>query len=274
LLVHGIWSSGTTWDNFNPLINDARFLVRRANYPNDREFAVGASSAYDQLKACIIQYKTLNKVAAIQADVVTHSMGGPVIRTITLQQNYLNDSLFPTFGKGPIRRLITIDSVHLGTRFANLLLNNQCVADIFTNDFGQPTGNGAVSDLAEGSLAIQRINGRQTPFGVHTVVGLASGFQKNVNGLGIQWRVDRRCRGNVFTGFDDVVGPENDLLVSGASQRGGRAANSATVTQFQDRIHSAPFVPAGARVLDSMDIAQRVIDLLNTNDSTLFNRLP
>ena len=157
-LVHGIWSYSLAWTNFNPLISDSKFLVFLADYPNDQHFETAANAVYLELKASFSRYKKSNNVAAVQADVVAHSMGGPVVRTMALRSDYLDDRSFCTFGKGPIRRLITIDAVHLGTRIGNYLLSHQCVANFLTNDLGLPTGNGAVEDLADGSMAFKTIN--------------------------------------------------------------------------------------------------------------------
>jgi hypothetical protein len=280
-VVHGIWSNIAAWTTFLPIFQDAKFFVRGTSYPNDREFAVGADKVYNDLKVAFDIYKQNYKVAAIQADVVAHSMGGPVVRTMALQPNFLNDRDFPTFGKGPVRRLITIDGVHLGTKMANYLLSTECAANLFTNDFKMPTGNGAVSDLADKSDAIQRINDQQTPFQVHTIVCLANGTQKFAIGTAISAGLDLICPPptpfghTFFPGFDAILQDDNDFLVAANSQRDGRLASSTTVTQFINIVHSDSFIiiPKANRLLNVQIVAERVIELLNSNDHTLFSPL-
>ena len=85
-------------------------------------------------------------------------MGGDVSRTMLLQSNFLTNSTFPTFGAGPINKLITIATPHLGTPVAADLLasNNACVRNVLASDqnyalasitFSGQTANGAVGDL-------------------------------------------------------------------------------------------------------------------------------
>jgi hypothetical protein len=119
------------------------------------------------------------QAAAVQVDVVGHSMGGDITRTLPLLdqmpgQKYLT---YDTFGKGIVHKLITIDTPHLGSPLANDLLipangstnspNNICTASIMIlggNDSfnsvsfsGYPTVNGAVYDLEKGSTALKNI---------------------------------------------------------------------------------------------------------------------
>jgi len=73
------------------------------------------------------------QAAAIQADIVSHSMGGNVVRTMALNPSFLSSD---TFGKGLVHKHITIGSPHLGTPVARELLNddqNKCVRDILAD---------------------------------------------------------------------------------------------------------------------------------------------
>jgi triacylglycerol esterase/lipase EstA (alpha/beta hydrolase family) len=60
-------------------------------------------------------------VASIQADIVAHSMGGIITRYFAAFLFFLNDVSFPTFGQGPVHKLITIDIPHFGTPLATQL---------------------------------------------------------------------------------------------------------------------------------------------------------
>jgi len=276
-LVHGLWAGPNAWDGFSPLINDVRFYVRRADYSskNDREFEGVAGDVYVQLQQQLVKYKRFSGVAAIQADVVAHSMGGPAVRTMAIQPYFLGDYCNPTFGKGPIYRLITIAGVHVGSGLANYLLDepNRCLADLFKSH-GHAPDHGGVRDLAVGSEALQKINSNQTPFPVHTIVGQTDQWTKSFNEALINFGFDyvlpfMGCRGLKPFSFDELLKEEqNDLLVAASSQLGGRAGPG---KWFDQVVHDVPFY--GNKELASGDIAGWVIDLLN-GDSLRFRPLP
>ncbi|MGH7775257.1 MAG: esterase/lipase family protein, partial [Candidatus Binatia bacterium] len=77
VLVHGIWSAAAEWKNFRPLINDPKLFIRRVDYKetNAAHFADNAPIVGDQIKPFIDEYKVAERVAAVRADIVTHSMG-------------------------------------------------------------------------------------------------------------------------------------------------------------------------------------------------------
>jgi len=106
-------------------------------------FQYNAPSAMSQIEGRITKFKSgVNPggipVAAIQADIVAHSMGGDIVRTLPLQQglfqvnasaNFLSNL---NFGQGILHKVITIDTPHLGSTLATQLLNgqNNCVANL------------------------------------------------------------------------------------------------------------------------------------------------
>lgn len=281
-LVHGIWSSFTTWDHFGGLAGtDPRFDIQRADYSwiSDRGFSNTAPVVYDQLKVYLNFFKRDHNVAAVQADVVSHSMGGPVVRTIALRPNYLNDPLFPTFGGGPIRKLITIAGVHKGTPLADYLVHEPCVESVFYVLRYDPYG-GAVDDLTPASAAITSINGPgvQTPFVAHTIVGLATSEDKAdvelwINTVGSFFA----CWNLIHFDFDRILGVNNDLLVPESSQV-GFDINSPATENIGGTVHSPPFptLTFDPAETSHIGIANRVIDLLDesVHDPTVFSPLP
>lgn len=201
VMVHGLWGSWSDWDNFSPLITgsssvDPRFSVGRASYDapisisssvpnysastlylhqpeeNALGFAYNAPAVLNQIEQWIAEFKAgANPVgaqaAAVQADLVAHSMGGDIARTIATLTNFLNDSQNPTFGQGSIHKLITIDTPHLGTPLATKLLSSpeSCVqgylallggdysfSSVTLSDGATP--NGAVGDLVGDGEAV------------------------------------------------------------------------------------------------------------------------
>ena len=163
VLVHGLWGSAASFDNFTPLITDAIFDVNYATYDNaitgitsttpsyskssaieanSLGFAYNAPSVLAQINNFIANYRTSANVASVKADIVAHSMGGDVSRTMFLLSNFLSNPTFPTFGAGPINKLITIATPHLGTPVAADLLasNNACVRNVLAGGPGLRAG--------------------------------------------------------------------------------------------------------------------------------------
>lgn len=160
VLVHGVWSSAKeTWEAFCPLYSacanrDTRFSVSEVDYSyvvkqiqqetikaNALGFAFNAPDVLSQLRNAVQLFKYGNnpagiQTAAVQADVVAHSMGGDITRTIALPNNPRYSFYVDlNFKSGDVHKLITIDTPHLGTPVAKQLLDprNACVARIVTN---------------------------------------------------------------------------------------------------------------------------------------------
>jgi pimeloyl-ACP methyl ester carboxylesterase len=173
MLVHGIWGNVGNWNTFisnlysllavsklpfiySPigyggpefplplLISTVPALpagdmakIQAANDTSSLSFAyVGGTYVLPQINQSINQFKSDNHVAAVQADVVAHSMGGLATRSLPeLGLAYYTDA---TFKAGPVHKLITIDTPHLGTPLATDLLStsaplgdNSCVRRLF-----------------------------------------------------------------------------------------------------------------------------------------------
>ncbi len=166
VLVHGLWSDPSAWNNFSPLYTssgpDPRFFVRRANYSDIVGGSFVASvPAYDpavlsrtsgsalgfafnapfvllQVSDFIQDFKDgMNpasiQVAAVQADIVGHSMGGDITRYLALLPDFVSSE---TYGQGVIHKLITIGTPHLGSPLAIDLLQdaNSCVRNVFAKN--------------------------------------------------------------------------------------------------------------------------------------------
>jgi pimeloyl-ACP methyl ester carboxylesterase len=191
VLVHGLWDSPALWKNFLSDANkDPRFMeVDKANYSvnlngeiasnsdcvyplcseflklkikqngNQLGFAYNAPLVMNTIKTAIKTLRTKdpnNPVAAAQADVVAHSMGGLVTRQAEGLPEFADNS---SFGVGSIHKLITVGAPHLGSPFATRLLQEGCMAFLkglqgyivfgehvnFTD--GQPSEHGASFDL-------------------------------------------------------------------------------------------------------------------------------
>jgi pimeloyl-ACP methyl ester carboxylesterase len=316
VLVHGLWSDPSAWDNFSPLINekkaDKRFLVTKAAYDgtvtgitasvpvysngvlakvkaNALGFANNAPTVLKAIQDAIKTFKAQFNVAATRADVVAHSMGGDIARTIAAPADFASSD---TFNMGSINKLITIGTPHLGTPIAAQLLQpaSQCLRDFLANHksialqtvtIAGKDVHGGVGDLQENSDAIGS-------FQVGTVLSTAyiAGVVNatNLNGLDCSSKIpalychpqyiresacpndplaqDLRSTSwpNIFKHQANDVVP-NDAIVPVASQ-----LNNSSGLQFPGLIHSTGLEPLGFNgpaEADSSAIANKVIDLLN-----------
>jgi hypothetical protein len=304
--VHGLWGNASSFNNFTPLITDANFNISRAVYANaitgvtsttpsfsssvdssieanSLGFAYNATSVLAQINNFIAAYRTSANVAAVKADIVAHSMGGDVSRTMFLQSTFLSGN---TFGAGPINKLITIATPHLGTPVAADLLasNNTCARNVLASDgeialqsitFSGQTANGAVYDLEGngygGSLSVALTNLKPTqPFKTAYIAGIAT--STNLSGLSCLFcnaeALRLLCSGNPLASdltaskWTTVYGQSNDTIVPLDS-----ALNNMTGLQYSGVIHTAALETLnfkGPSVLDpASNISTEVINLLN-----------
>ena len=143
VLVHGLWSGPDSWSNFNPyngLTAWALTVKGYANYnrpvpgvtattpsyfltpavnANALGFTYNAQGIIDKIQATISDFKNQTNAAAAQADVIAHSMGGDIARTIPTLSTF---STTGSYGANIVHKLITIGTPHIGSPVANDLL--------------------------------------------------------------------------------------------------------------------------------------------------------
>jgi len=278
VLVHGLWSSQDAWDGFGPLFTlgsgDNRFNVSRIDYreTNAAGFSVNVRDVATQLKDLIRDYKSEKQVAAVQADVVTHSMGGLLIRMLPLLGGAFvrNDN----FQQGDLHKVINIATPHFGSELARLLRNDACV-NFFFSLSGNRTDEGAVEDLVPGSRALNEINSLSSSIALHNVAGIASQQQIKDSDNAFWIRVLKfLCQGGLLNKGLDAIhrNRPHDLVVDAPSQQGAVPST----TFFNGVIHtgiSGVFV--GLPELQSSIVSEGVINLLNRPiGATTFSLFP
>lgn len=341
VLIHGLWGSRSDWNNFSPLYSfagaDPRFYVAPLNYSgppllpilssspdysslpggqglavllnaraNSLGFQYNASGVLKQVTGNIQKFKgggnpTNTAVAAIQADLVTHSMGGDIARTLPLHTSFIriigsdNDFFSDlSLGQGYIHKLITIDTPHLGSTLATQMLQgqNSCVANALAlaglpaflsvqvaAQGGTLPFSGAVGDLTDSpSQALQNIAapGRRT---LPTAFLAGTANFSNLSGLvnnGVALSLHVTCGltardplalNLTATDWPSVFGGQaNDIIVGLPSQLNGLTTPDPN-SVFDGKIHSAGVLKlgfSGPTVLDSGPMPTQVINLLNT----------
>lgn len=226
VLIHGLWSNWETWHDFAPLVTgpntvDPRFRVGRVSYDrivgekligSDPELpasllrsvnanALGLEFNVPRVLAQMEQWLAAFKLgsngqgvpaAAVQSDVVTHSMGGLITRAMAYEKSFAEN----TFGKGRVHKLITISTPHLGSQVARHLVTtpaaDACVGGLMqiglqfalrSAHVPGKTYSGAIADLrgddhtGDKSQAILRLQlPAPTPLTMARVGGYAESF--------------------------------------------------------------------------------------------------
>jgi len=252
-------------------------------------FSFNAPLALTQLQNAIASFANGHFIAAVQGDVVAHSMGGDIARFMGGLPNFLTQN---PYGTSPVHKLITIGTPHQGTPLAGMLLPNgandpnHCVRAILAHrannysfqsvTIGSNTASGAVGDFsaAPNNLPVS------VPFPIAYLAGKTD-FNINLNGLGdtvggqaIYWI----CGGV----FDDPVaqaltqgnwdqqifgGADNDGIVPVTSQLNGFSSTIGSINTLPGVIHSPGIEKLGFNAPTELDptsgIPDAVVNLLN-----------
>jgi probable HAF family extracellular repeat protein len=341
ILVHGLWASWVDWNTFSPLVTgaasvDSRFSVGRVNYnatvnilasdpvykldklgqaqANSLGLQYNAPNVRDQISQWILQFTQGSNpanvpVAAIQADIVGHSMGGLVTRTLPLLPNFLSNS---NFGQGYIHKVITVDTPHLGSPVAIQMLspaeNGGCLqnllagkADFAFNSVTLDDGeffSGAMADMhgdgSDGSLssALNDIKNLVVhPLPIALIVGVYTNWTAldnkfSSNGTALlnnAFLIRNICHNDPLaqsftsTGWPPIFnGRPNDGVVSETSQLNNLIPSPGS--QYFGFAHSPGVTMLGfapPTVMDAGTVPTQVIFLLNTpaTNSVYYNLL-
>jgi pimeloyl-ACP methyl ester carboxylesterase len=260
VLIHGLWGSGAshvqnpltgkdeenpnyTWKSFD-LNQQGHYTVKAVDYSKENAYSFEHSDIRKKLKNTIKEVLGEvrdQKLAAQKVDVVSHSMGGLVVRSFCADQ--------PDECKNSIRKLITIDTPHQGSELANLVVNahaqpGSSCAEVLPKihatgrqiwvDEAHTTLAGAHHALSVGSAVLTSLANSSFPVPLITAIGQTQiGFQpllfahdEEINRLwqGL-WRYCGKVPDSTFFeyfGLLDTVFPEggNDRIVSASSQLG------------------------------------------------------
>ena len=299
ILVHGVWSKAGAWGG-DYKRNDAFRTTEVADYS-------GTNGAHYSTNSPLIQdfigrglKATRDKGYAVtQADVMGHSMGGILTRLHIMSDKFKRPD---NFGKGDVRRLITLDTPHSGSTFPNLVTVlhrlKPTAADAAVKSITKYTPQGgAICDLAENSPALmglnsatpikgQAITGTGGPAGTAAVPAQFFGGFLSFGNIEGELTKTVCLRRNLFFQCvqEESVFPQNvvdgfrfrqanDTIVSLVSQQGGRCDTAGLAgINFADVIHSGPGVVNGVLATDA--VAARAYQLLDGPASALVGSFP
>ncbi|MBL8227344.1 MAG: hypothetical protein JNL98_02660 [Bryobacterales bacterium] len=281
ILVHGLWGNSNAWDFFPPLRetvlgldSNTPFTVCAADYrgTNSAGFRMNAVIVSGQVARCLHSYRTgaltvvpgRPAIAVAQLDIIAHSMGGLIARTLSIQSDFLKSS---NYKSGTIHKLITIASPHLGSQLANRLSASNDICQVLLGWDGSTVGDG-VRDLSVGSLMIGSVlRQRLVPIKTHVIVGIASPQQTTTAEANVRafLSLGTFCPSVLpERGFRELFAGDSDLIVADVSQQ-------ALLLGFTNAAAFGSFDPL---VLDGVRTASRLRGLIHAVDPKLYTLGP
>lgn len=179
ILVGGVWTPTTPWYSY--FEDEDRFDFYHVSDYNVDVNGDAIDDPYDSL-AHITDYAgtrpnaTIQKalldqqeksIAASQVDIIAHGSGGLLVRQHMSQSSYFENS--HNFLQGSIHKLITVNTPHLGSRFANHVIRTRTTYDAIYPSKGIPADGGVFNELQEGSTFLDTMASVPTPS--HAIVG-------------------------------------------------------------------------------------------------------
>ena len=279
ILLHGLHSKRTPWKW--KVINDPRFFVEIPDYElsNGDSFIDNVPKVRKFISDAIHQLRYSN-IAATQADVFGHSMGGLLLRlysTNELDSYKTNFIRRDNFEQGDIHKLITVNTPHYGSQVSTLMVdydNNETysgwIGRLFSKYWDKEIrcmNCGAVRDLRPDSEILRLLNSKKVSLPVHAFYGVNGDSADSPSGYGTTKRNLIKIGGlaalkcidykpsNLFFGT-------NDAVVSAVSQRGGLHDDAVTIAYGGNGLHS----PTVLEYIDGVSSIQS-IELLNASIS-------
>ena len=121
VLLHGLWGDAGTFDGaFETPEPAGGWMVSTGEYPNSAHFSRVQGEVGKVLRAALDDARKRERMATSKVDVIAHSMGSLVLRNWMLDPDYRR---LDNLGAGDVRRLVSLDSPHAGSQFANMLIN-------------------------------------------------------------------------------------------------------------------------------------------------------
>jgi hypothetical protein len=270
LLLHGLWGKSSSWGW--PLMGDARFTVYTHDYwqTNAAPFAVNVREARRGVAGALEKARD-SGIAATQVDAFGHSMGGVLLRKHRASDFYLSDA---SFKAGDLHSLVTVDSPHRGSAWADVLLGATPLHPYMAN-LGLCVTCGAVNDLRPSSSEITSLPESMLP--AHAFVGKGG---SDLMQAGLLASAPRDVRAFLLVAQFFGLLPQdifpanlhNDLIVGRPSQEGGLGTGSSQTSVFG--FVSVVPLNMGIHVTVAREgqVDSRAVEVLNTptDDGSVF----
>lgn len=295
VLVHGMWSSPSTWfdGGFTNTLDKNQFAYFPANYSQYSSYTFNPKSdesfySRDALLKAIddaLNFYRKQNIAVAQVDVVGHSLGGLVSRSLSQQDEY---KLNTNYYRGHFHKLITLGTPHRGSPFGPELWNarNNLISlsdlplpvtlSFFMSSVGRPIGT-VHKDFGIQSKGINALE-QTLPFRTYAITGdyLDVNNSQTSDYLAMNalcYTIFGKSQDDIFTSRCNSVLP-SDLIVPLSSQT-GFITNDTTFygTCHLSLIPSGPIKTGGLdnSETNSLLIQKKVVQLLLSDDTTEFS---
>ncbi|MFI5253676.1 MAG: T9SS type A sorting domain-containing protein [Bacteroidota bacterium] len=262
VLAHGLWEDQSIWDSFKlpvpyNLDNSIRFDYKSTSGSYFSTNTVLLENFIDTV-LCYVRKSAL--IACTQIDIIGHSMGGILPRLVSQDASFSQTK--SSFYKGYFHKLITMDTPHFGTKFANYLFQNK-IPDSMTDPLLtrcrdiQPiivsvlwaskhfVDQGAVQDLQDqesGILSIKPTLVPSHPIYAYPYSDLDYWKDHNLAVIYLMMSTMGNPQGHVFT-FSSIsngfLGQNNDMIVSSFSQTAGLSGRLVSLIDFN--VHNSVY---------------------------------
>lgn len=264
LMVHGIWSDGDSFSGMESSLLQSNMYdsnqILKMYYKND-------AFNFENAPRYILQKNTLKILARREnisigkIDVLAHSNGGLLSRLYIESEQYEND----------INKLITFNTPHSGSQFADLLLDSEYFfLHPILEDLEHSPTNGVISDLRVEGNFINNLrssaSNSSSNVSLHTLTSTeTTGLTGAIIENGWNFVVNRYMMyhlqiNNPDDYLNDLFNTDtSDLIVANNSQKGGLTGNQTTNTDSQSHIGSP----------DNNDMRNDAMSLLNSNPNDI-----
>ncbi len=271
LMMHGLWGEARGfYPMWQGLYNSELYpwlLIDIGDYSacNGCKFITNFGETYTRITELLNHIRSKG-FSSGRIDYIGHSMGG------LLGRQYIQSAFY----RGDIHKLITINTPHIGTQSADMLIKHPILQDFITTA-KKYVDSGAVGDLKTNSMAIQALHqGGQSPnynnISSHTIVTRESVFRSEWSWVSVLTGVGKLMPyggtvNHLWSGtakFLDSLydGETHDMVVPVSSQQGGLSGQSTTFIDFQVHLGSQ----------SNSQVISRVAELLNAPvSSSLFS---
>lgn len=275
VFLHGFLENATDWKNFQSIktSGDAarwgdRFIIADYSRTSGQRLESNASKLRDYLESATVSARDSRGIAAAQVDIVSHSMGGLVLRRFAdaaPPDSFQFKSRFNT-GKGYYHKALFLNVPHQGAPVANITVT---LRDVMKNsisvarrstarwslkayaimtgaDFHQLIGE-AVDDMSLGSNALVALQPFVAPTHSHVGTGGSDiGFSYRMLKAAAQQKVLAFVgMVNSLTNIPELAlyaGNQHDVAVLLDSQKGGLINPfHYTTASFEDGLHASSF---------------------------------
>ncbi len=282
-LVHGVWSSGGTWNEFTTGLKEQLIGLQPcvADYgpSNGGTVSYNTQIVLPQAFRCLREFKKSQNAAAGQLDFIVHSMGGLISNSMPQYPALFQGTA--TYGAGYIHKLITIDTPYYGSPLALNLGASNWACKTFMNTSGFAV-DGAITDLTPNSVALTGLLPLPGLYYKHAISGQLSAQQDYNADLFVRAIIPLTPCGSVFdvagetdpnlfdfnayfgAATDPTYMGASDMVVSELSQLGPLQNYSTSITGYAHLSLVPPILPIGI---------PGVLDLASPNPSTVVTLL-